>query len=331
MIDRKLRMRQFGTTDLTVSEFGLGCARIGGIFKREPAEFIKILTAAFDAGINFFDTANIYSQGESETLLGRAFRGRRDEVVIASKAGYVLPSQRRFIARLKPLVRPVIGALGLRRDQLPSSVSGALGQDFSPAQLRKSVEESLRRLQTDRLDLFQLHSPPLEIVEAGEWMGALEQLKQQGKIRYYGVSCDSLDAALAALQHAGVSSIQVPINLLEREALPALDVAEKRGIGVVARECLANGLLAKDVPPAEVRAYCQTDEEAAIKAVQLAKYRQTAAEQHCSLAQLALQFVSQLESVSVTLIGVSRLEQLESLTHALPSARTGPGAIPHFA
>lgn len=154
-------IRPLGRTDLHVSEFGLWCARIGGIFKRDPAEFVTLLSAAFDAGINFFDTADIYSQGESETLLGRAFRGRRrDQVVIASKAGYVLPSRRRLIARVKPLVRPIIRLLGLKRRHVTGAVDGALSQDFSPSHLRSAVEGSLRRLKTDRLDLFQPHSPP---------------------------------------------------------------------------------------------------------------------------------------------------------------------------
>src|SRR4051812_18267662 len=109
----EIRQRRFGATDLMVSEFGLGCARIGGIFKTGPQEFVGLLSAALDAGITFFDTSNIYSQGESEQLIGRAFRHRRDDVVIATKAGYVLPSQRRMIARIKPFVRPVIRALGL--------------------------------------------------------------------------------------------------------------------------------------------------------------------------------------------------------------------------
>ncbi len=198
-----------------MSEFGLGCARIGGIFKRDPAEFVTLLSAAFDAGLNFFDTADIYSQGESETLLGRAFRGRRrDQVVIASKAGYVLPSRRRLIARVKPLVRPVIKLLGLKRRHVTPAVGGSLAQDFSSSHLRNAVEGSLRRLRTDRLDLFQLHSPPAGIVEAGSWLEVLEALKAEGKIRHYGVSCDSVDAAQAALGHAGVASLQVAINLL---------------------------------------------------------------------------------------------------------------------
>jgi aryl-alcohol dehydrogenase-like predicted oxidoreductase len=331
--ETRIRIRRFGNTDLHASEFGLGCARIGGIFKREPAEFVNILTAAFDAGINFFDTSNIYSQGESEVMLGRAFRSRRDQVIIASKAGYVLPSQRRLLARLKPIVRPVIGALGLSREHLPSAVRGSLAQDFSPAHLRKAVEESLRRLHTDRLDLLQLHSPSLETVQDGGWVEMLEQLKRDGKIRYYGVSCDSVDAARAALSHRGVSALQVAINLLERDALAVLDPARERGVGVIARECLANGMLIKDVTPTQIRSYCESDAEAESKGVQLERYRQLAAQHGCSLTELALQFVSRLEGVSVTLIGVSRLEQLHALiANGIPTASTPDvGAVPRLA
>jgi aryl-alcohol dehydrogenase-like predicted oxidoreductase len=331
--ETRFPIQRFGNTDLHVSAFGLGCARIGGIFKREPAEFVNILAAALDAGINFFDTSNIYSQGESEVMIGRAFRNRRDQVVIASKAGYVLPSQRRLMARLKPIVRPVIGALGLSRHHLPSAVRGSLAQDFSPTHLRKALEQSLRRLRTDRLDLLQLHSPPLATVVEGGWVDMLEQLKRQGKIRYYGVSCDSVDAAHAALRYSGVSSLQVAINLLEREALSVLAPARERGVGVIARECLANGMLIKNVTPAEIRSYCQSDDEAANKAAQLEHYRRAAAESGRSVTELALQFVSRLEGVSVTLVGVSKLQQLEALlANGLPSAAPQDvGAIPRLA
>lgn len=308
----EIRRRRFGQTDLQVSEFGLGCARLGGMFKREPAEFEKILTVALDAGINFFDTAAMYSQGESETLIGRAFRRRRDEVIIASKAGWVLPSQQRFVARLKPLVRPIIGALKLSRRHLPGAARGTFAQDFSPQYLRTSLEGSLRRLRTDRLDLFQLHSPPLEVVGPGAWIDALEALKREGKIRHYGVSCDAADATLAALRHAGLSSIQVPLNLLERAALPALPIAKAKGVGVIVRESLANGLLVKELTVEQIRQYCGSDEEAAAKGAKVRQYRQRAEDGGCALSQLALRYVSGLDGVSVTLIGVSRLEQLDA-------------------
>ena len=159
----------------------------------------------------------MYSQGESEVLLGKAFRKQRSRVIIASKAGYCLPTRRRFAARVKPLLRPLIKLLKIRRDRLPSGTRGALTQDFSPAYLRQAVEGSLRRLRTDYLDLFQLHSVPLDVVERGEWEPVLDDLKRAGKIRYYGLSCDALDAGLAGLQYTGVSSIQCVLNLLEQE------------------------------------------------------------------------------------------------------------------
>jgi aryl-alcohol dehydrogenase-like predicted oxidoreductase len=312
--DRTIARRRFGRTDLVVSEFGLGCARIGGIFQREPAEFVNLLSAAFDGGINFFDTADIYSQGESERLLGRAFRGRRDQVVIASKAGYVLPAQRRLAAGLKPFIRPVLKLLKLRRDQLPGAVRGSLAQDFSPAHLTRAVEGSLRRLGTDRLDLFQLHSPPAGIIADGEWIDALEALKRDGKIRYYGISCDSVEAALAALGQPSASSIQVVVNLLQQDAVETLlPRAGAQGTAVIARECLANGLLAKQASAIDLKTYCQSELEMERKAEQLKKHRQMAADANCTLAELALRFVSRLDGISVSLIGVSRRDQLDAL------------------
>lgn len=312
----RVHRRPFGGTDLQVSGIGLGCARIGGVFKSNSGDFVNLLAAALDGGINFFDTADMYSQGESEKLLGRAFRGRRGQIVIASKVGYVLPAQRKLIARIKPLVRPAVRLLGLSRHHLPSAVRGELVQNFSPAYLETAVEGSLRRLRTDYVDLLQLHSPPSDVVEAGLWVGALESLKQAGKIRYYGISCDTVEAASAALHHPGVSSLQVPINLLSREFLPVLNTARLAGVAVIARECLANGLLVKELSPEQIRAYCQSDAEASQKAQQIEAYRQAAGEDSGSLAQFALRWVSRLDGVSVSLVGVSRLEQLETLlTH----------------
>ena len=121
-----------------VSTYGLGCARIGGVFKGNSGDFVKLLTTARDGGISFFDTADIYSQGESEQLLGRAFRGRRRDVVIASKAGYVLPSPAKTGgAPRSRSVRPAIRLLGLSRRHLPSAVRGELAQNFSPCVLKE--------------------------------------------------------------------------------------------------------------------------------------------------------------------------------------------------
>jgi aryl-alcohol dehydrogenase-like predicted oxidoreductase len=307
-------MRAFGKTDLWVSEFGLGCARIGGIFQSDTQGFVNLLAASRDLGINFFDTADMYSQGESEALLGRAFRGIRSKVVIASKAGYCLPGRRKLVARLKPILRPAIRLFKIRRERLPAVARGAIGQDFSPTYLKKAVEGSLRRLRTDYLDLLQLHSPPADIIKRGEWEPALEALKQAGKIRYYGVSCDTVEAGLAALRFPGVSSLQFVLSLLETRALAVLlPEVRAKGAGAIARECLANGLLIKTADEVDLAAYCSSPDERATREEQLAKYRQQAADRGSSVTRLALDYVADTEGVSVTLLGARNTAQLRGL------------------
>lgn len=316
------RVRKFGKTDLLVSDFGLGCARIGGIFQSDTKAFLNLLSAAREEGINFFDTADMYSQGESEALLGRAFRGVRDRVVIASKAGFCLPARRHLAARLKPLLRPAIRFLGLRRGRLPNGVRGALSQDFSPAYLRRAVEGSLRRLKTDYLDLFQLHSPPAQVVERDDWQTVLDALQRQGKIRYYGVSCDTVEAGAAALRRPGVSSLQFVVNLLDdRVSGPLLPLATSAGVAVIARECLANGLLAKSVEQVDLANYCSSPEERSLREQQLVSYRKQAAASGVSLAKMALAHASRLDGVSVTLVGSRSVEQLQGLLGKTMEAR----------
>jgi aryl-alcohol dehydrogenase-like predicted oxidoreductase len=325
--DPLVRVKPFGRTSLAVSEFGLGCARIGGVFQGPPAQFAELLTQAFDSGITFFDTADMYSQGESEKLIGKTFRKRRDRIVIASKAGYVLPSQRRVVARIKPFLRPVIRLLRVARRHVPGAVRGALSQDFTPGYLENAVESSLRRLRTDYLDLLQLHSPPAAVVAAGEWLPALERLQRQGKIRYYGISCDTVDAAREALRFPGVSSLQLPLSLLERAAVDVLADAHGRGVAVIAREALANGLLVKESASLDVRVYCRSDQEAEEKSARLEQLRAEAGGQGLSLPRLALDYVSGLPGVTVTLLGASRPAQLAGLLREL-SAPVGSPSIP---
>jgi aryl-alcohol dehydrogenase-like predicted oxidoreductase len=312
-------LREFGNTDLKVSEYGLGCARIGGIFQGDSKGFLRLFAAAADFGINFYDTADMYSQGESEALLGQAFRKQRGRVIIASKAGYRLPTRRRFAARIKPLLRPLIRALKIRRDRLPSGTRGALSQDFSPAYLRQAIEGSLRRLHTDYLDLFQLHSVPLDVVMRGEWEPVLDDLKRSGKIRNYGVSCDVLDAGLAGLQYTGVASVQCVLNLLEQDSASELiPKAKSRGVGVIARECLANGLLIKNANDVDLKGYCSSEEEIQKRIKQLEAFREQAASEGISLATLALRYASRLDGVSVALIGARSVDQLHSLLAERP-------------
>jgi aryl-alcohol dehydrogenase-like predicted oxidoreductase len=309
-----MQVRPFGNTSLRVSELGLGCARLGGAFQADTKGFLDLLVAANDAGINFFDTADMYSQGESEKLLGKALRARRDKIVIASKAGYSLPTRRRLVGLLKPLVRPAIQLLRIRRDQLPSGSRGTITQDFSPDYLTRAVEGSLRRLRTDYLDLFQLHSPPLEVIQRGEWAKAVDRLKHAGKVRYFGIAVDTVEAGLAALEHANVASVQFTLSLLEQRGAEELfPRAGQQGVAGIARECLANGLLVKPADSIDLKQYCKSDEEVALREQQLASVRAEAAAAATSVTKLALDYPLRVPGVSVTLVGARNVAQLRSL------------------
>jgi aryl-alcohol dehydrogenase-like predicted oxidoreductase len=311
-----MRLLDFGSTSLQVSEFGLGCARLGGVFQSGSRTFIDLLAQAYDSGINFFDTADMYSQGESEALIGKALRAKRDRIIIASKAGYRLPSQRRWAARLKPILRPAVRLLKIKRESLPQSSRGVLTQDFSPEYLRSAVDSSLRRLRTDYLDLFQLHSPSVEVVTRGEWEPALEELQRIGKIRYYGVAVDSLEAGLAALRYPGVRSIQFTLNLLEqRGATELFPQLVEQGVGGIARECLANGMLVKAADEIDLKAYCKSPEEEEHRARQLAELRAQTSDGR-SLKRRALDYPRSVSGVSVTLLGARNVAQLTGLLEA---------------
>src|SRR5271163_4959782 len=140
-----MKYNEFGKTGMRVSEIGFGGSRIGGVFadRHSSKDALNVLRKALDFGITFYDTADMYAQGESESLIGTAFRGRREQVILATKGGYCLPAQRNIMKRIKPLVRPIVQAMGLKRAKLPSGMSGTLSQDFSPSYLTKALEASL--------------------------------------------------------------------------------------------------------------------------------------------------------------------------------------------
>ena len=298
-----MQFRSFGTTGLQVSEIGFGGSRYGGVFAgaKGSDEAQNVLRAALDAGINFYDTADLYSQGEGEILLGKAFRGKRDQVLIASKGGYCLPAQKKLLSRIKPLVRPLIKALGIKRESLPSAVGGELSQNFTPDYLTQAVEASLKRLGMDYIDLYQLHSPQPHLIESAAFadtLGTLEQLKTQGKIRFGGVACDTPDDAQLSLQYEGISSVQLPFGLLDLEALDSVfEEAEKRGVGVIARGCFGGGLLKESLKEAELKTLTPKWER-------ILALRQLAAQSGRSVLESALQFCLHVKPISVTILGM---------------------------
>lgn len=293
-----MRQRPFGSTDLVVSEVGVGCSRIGGLGSSRKDE-LAMLAAAVDAGITFFDTSDLYSQGRSEVLLGQALRHRRDEVVIATKGGYLVPAERRLLARVKPLVGPLVRQIRARRPAATGSgPAGPSGQDFSPHHLAAAAEASLRRLGVDTIDLYQLHSPPRAVIEAGAYVEVLEMLREQGKIRHWGIAADAADDVTGFDRNRGVASLQVPFSLAYQEAADhLLPEAAERGLGVIARSCYAAGLLRPDPAVTELQQLTPDWER-------IMRVRAAAERLGRPVLQAALLFDLGAPGVAVTIVGM---------------------------
>ncbi|HYD04395.1 MAG TPA: aldo/keto reductase [Reyranella sp.] len=212
-----MRYRALGRTGLGVSEIGFGAWGIGGrtsgttsYGETDDRTSLAALARALDCGITFFDTSAAYGDGHSEALIGQAFAGRRDKVVIATKAGYE------------------------SWDRAP---------DFSPAAVVASTEKSLARLRTDYLDLLQLHNPPATALRDG--LGeTLARLQASGKIRAWGVSAKSPAEAIEALAD-GAPVVQANFNMMDVRALDSglLAEVERRGAGFIGRTPLCFGFL----------------------------------------------------------------------------------------
>ena len=318
---------RLGATDLVVSEIGFGCARLGGFFQGGAKDgAVRALRAAHERGITFFDTSDMYSQGESEAILGHTFRDLGSGVTIATKVGYTLPSRRTLLARAKPLLRPLVRAARLRRSQLPSFARGTISQDFSPGHIVRSAEASLRRLRRNCLDLYQLHSPPAELLASGDFLEPLERLKSAGKIRYYGVSCETAADVELALRHPSVSTVQLRLSLLAQQALAsAVPAAAAKDVGVIARECFAGGLLTKPLDALGLETFMPSAEERATKEAEIAGYHQIAAAMGRTMPECAFQFVRATLGTSVVLLGMRDERQVDrnlALLDLRPLARS---------
>ena len=206
--------RRLGRTDITVSEIGLGAWAIGGEWGPvDDAQSMKTLHAAVDAGVNFIDTADVYGMGRSEKLVGRLLRERpHDRIWVATKAGRKLPEQ---------------------------TLAG-----YSMTNLVAWVDQSLTNLDVEVIDLLQLHCPHPFVYDSPEVFAILDDLVAMGKIRYYGVSVETVDEARRAMVHPNVQSIQIVFNPFRIKPASALfELAESNKVGILARVPLASGLL----------------------------------------------------------------------------------------
>ncbi len=223
-----MQHRKLGNTGLSVSELGMGTWELGG---REwgdidATDAVNLLRYAFEKGITYYDTADQYGGGRAERLLGEAFSGLGDRVMIATKLGFELDSD--------------------------GWISGGWEHpDFnvSPAYIRRAVEGSLNRLGRDMIDIYQFHAPP-PTDAWDEAFGTMAELKSEGKIRFYGLCLGSEADALRAVSETDISSLMLTYNILTQGmASPVMTTAQEKGIAVVVRQPLSSGLLSGQLTP----------------------------------------------------------------------------------
>ncbi|NLA22059.1 MAG: aldo/keto reductase [Candidatus Marinimicrobia bacterium] len=214
-----MQYRELGHTGWKVSAISFGTWAIGGTWGTvRDQESLAALHRALDLGVNFFDTADVYGDGHSERLLARLRRERSEPFYIATKAG----------RRLTPHI-----ASGYNRENLTGF-----------------VERSLKNLETETIDLLQLHCPPTEVYYMPEVFDILDDLVKAGKIRYYGVSVEKVEEALKAIEFPGVQSVQIIFNMLrQRPADLFFKEAKRKQVGILARVPLASGLLTGKFSP----------------------------------------------------------------------------------
>ena len=306
-----MRVNRLGQTDLRVSELGLGCQSLGGgLYYRSRKESLALVHRALDEGVTFFDTADHYSQGLSEQWLGAALGGRRHEVVLATKAGTYYTPLGASAARLRPLLRPAGRWLRPLKIHFHRLRATQKRQDFSTGYLREAVEVSLRRLNTDYLDLFQLHKPSPAEFRAGAWRDVLQRLQAEGKIRYYGISCATVEDALLCLDIPDIAAVQVGISLLDQEAIGEfLPRARDRGLGVIARNPRAQGHLTSERGDIMAETYAKSRAEVAAKQQRAGQFAFLVNERR-PLEQAALQFVLQLPGVACAIPRAVNVRQL---------------------
>ena len=321
-----MNRRVLGRTRLDVSEIGFGGWAIGGnrygnsYGPTDDAEAKRAVRHAYELGCNVFDTADVYGHGHSEELIGEALADVRDKVIIASKVGG------NFYNRdVHPLLRERISqTIGRPIEELPGGSILPVTHDanFTAPYIRFAVEQSLQRLRTDYLDLLQLHNPSTPQISDMSTYEVLEELKREGKIRFYGVSVHPPEEGLAAVNATMPDTVQIVYNLARREPEDAfLPAARAAQVGVIAREPLANGLLAGRYGPdsvwekGDIRARMPRPYVAQLTALGQ-RVRELADRAGVTAAQLALRFVLDNETVSVVIVGMKTVAQVDENLNA---------------
>jgi aryl-alcohol dehydrogenase-like predicted oxidoreductase len=219
-----------------VARLGLGGSGFGSFANpASAAESERLVRTALDLGVTVLDTASIYGQGDSERIIGRAIAGRRDAAFIVTKGGQTFSARYRLLRTAKPLVRAILARRGDPGNVVTAHRSRAMHADWRPRAMVASLDASLKRLRTDRVEAFLLHSPPAHVAADPELALALVAARAGGKALRIGVSCDDLATLDAALDQPGYDVLELPWTVLTALGTRA-DTIRKRGHLVLARE-----------------------------------------------------------------------------------------------
>ncbi len=292
-----MQYRELGRTGLKVSALSFGSWAIGGTWGSvNDNESMAALNRAIELGVNFFDTADVYGGGRSERLLAKLRRQYPGKITIATKVG---------------------------RGIYPHVAAG-----YNRRNLTFFVENSLKNLSTDTIDLLQLHCPPTEVFSKPEVFAVLDDLVKEGKIRYYGVSVEKLEEAFTAIEHPNLQTVQLIFNMFrQRPAEQFFSQAKSRKIGILARVPLASGMLtgkmnlSSQFAPDDHRSFNRNGEafdrgetfsgvdyEAGLQAVEQLKSICPAG---MSMAQFALRWILMFDAVSCAIPGAKRPTQVD--------------------
>lgn len=290
-----MRYTTFGRTGLNVSRLSMGCNRLGdpGV---DPAQWPPIVRTALERGVNFFDTSNSYNQGRSEAILGEVTATWPGQTVIATKGG------------------------------VPVDTNDFPNRDFSAATIVRAAEDSLRRLRRDTIDLYMLHSPTVQQLETQSWAEAIEKLKAQGKVRYFGISTSNHASGIWAIEH-GADFLQIEYHLIDTTAEERLlPLARQHDIGIMVRVPLARGLLSgkfragQEIPPEQQWRRPKGDQlQLRLRRVEQLRFLEREGQ---TLAQAALRWLLAQPGVHCVIPGARTVEQLEANIGAIDGELT---------
>jgi aryl-alcohol dehydrogenase-like predicted oxidoreductase len=295
-----MKYRRLGKSNIMVSEIGFGAWSIGLDWwgkKVDDEEGIRMLKKAYDLGVNFYDTADIYGKGKSERLIARAFKGMRNEIVLSTKFGYDIYS----------------GMEQIGHNELP--------QKFDEDFVRYALQQSLDRLDTEYVDLYNLHNPKMSAVQNDSVFRLLNELIGEGKIRHYGVALGPAigwrDEGILAMENRNVTALQTVYNILEQD--PGQDffkVAAKEDVGILVRVPDASGVLTGKVDANTVMGgndhRSHRKREWIIEAMKkVDNMRPFAQSKGWNITELAIKFILSEKTMASVLPTVTSVEELE--------------------